>query len=249
MTLYNSTYSLPVSQSWDPSSVLLTRIDKGVAPVFNRPNLWPTRDNQTFFSFNGELTQIVDYNITGDPPSSAQLWEFVPDRRGSGQWQLLRVAPESVTQSVAGAVAAAKGSAYILGGYQSWRTSLEMYDDVTNLAPADGLLVYNMDTGDWVNQTMKPFAPTGWSYEGQLQHLRGFGDDNLLLAMGGMTALALPTISNEQAVPYDTVSIYNIATDEWRNQSTTGDIPEGRAYGGCYVGVAGDGTYEVRRSV
>ena len=244
---YNSTYSLPISASWDPATVSLKLVDKGDAPVYNRPSLWPATDNQSFFSFNGDISYALDYEITGyDPPASAQLWHFEPDGSGGGTWKLLSVAPSTVTQSVGGALAVAKDSAYMLGGIENWRTSYKLYGDVESSSSADGILSYNMDNQTWENRTMTPFVPNGWFVEGQLQHLTGFANDSLLLAMGGDTALPLGFYTGQTAIPYDTVTIYNTETKEWRSQTNTGDIPNGHIGGSCWVGVPGDnGTYEV----
>ena len=69
----NSTYSLDLSTSWSPKDVRFNMIDKGDSPVFNRPNLWSVSDGQSFYSFNGDVSQAGDYRTT-DPPSTPQLW-------------------------------------------------------------------------------------------------------------------------------------------------------------------------------
>ena len=248
----NSTYSLRVASSWDPASVRLTRIEKGDAPVYNRANLFPNTDDRSFFSYNGDLSHAIKYYPGYDPPDNPQLWQFTPNGAGGGTWTLFDTII-TLTQSENAGLATANGSAYLLGVKQNWRTTTKFYDvgddgyiNTQYQASADGLVVYDMDSREWVNRTITEFRPSGWAYEVQLQHLQGFGDGNLLLAMGGKTNTGSDSWGSEILIPYETVSIYNTETQEWRNQTTTGEIPDGRDETVCCVGVAGDrGTYEV----
>jgi len=102
-----------------------------------------------------------------------------------------------------------------------------------------------MASETWQNETVSPFAPSGWSQEAQMYHLMGIGKGQFLLAMGGLTSQPLPQQTDRMAVPYDTVSIYDMQTKAWYNQSTSGNIPPGRG-SACHLGIQGNnGTYEV----
>jgi hypothetical protein len=95
---------------------------------------------------------------------------------------------------------------------------------------------------------MDDFASSGWWLEGELHRIDGLGGAGLVAALGGVTALPSPMIAGQTLVPYSSISFFNPLTGEWRNQTTTGEIPPGRRRA-CSVGVPGDeGTYEVRLS-
>lgn len=105
----NSTYSLPLSESWTPSTVQLKQIDKGQSRPLNRENLWPNNDGKSILVFNGDLSNAI-YLTSANQPASNQLWEFTPDGNGSGTWTLVSLAGNLV-QSVAAASTFVNGSA------------------------------------------------------------------------------------------------------------------------------------------
>ena len=62
--------------------------------------------------------------------------------------------------------------------------------------------------------------------------------------MGGDTTWPGPVMCDKTRVSYDTVAVFNTVTGEWRNQTTTGDVPTGHE-GSYSVGAPGNGTFEV----
>jgi hypothetical protein len=238
----NSTYSISLASSWTNASVSLNQIPKGSAPVLNSADVWADKSGTAFYSYNGIVSQA--YTSPPQPPS-AQLWQFVPDGN-SGSWTIVD-APNLKRLTYAGCTSG-NGSAYILGGWSSWRTDIEYYDDVSLRHSGGGLVTYSMDTRTWSNQSIAELTPSGWSYLAEFHYLQGLQRDGLLLAMGGATAPAGDISNGEQTLnSYGYVSLFDTATGQWYNQSTTGDIPAQRYYT-CSVGVQGDnGTYEVRR--
>jgi hypothetical protein len=199
---------------------------------------------KAFYSFNGEVSQAGPYYH--DPPSSPQLWKFTPNGLKSGSWDLAEVAPSPVQiQSQAATVAFGNDSAYILGGWANWRSTQEYGGDTGAKGSANGIFSYGMDTATWQNQTMAGFAPSGWWFEGESHFVTNLGGVGLVIAMVGVTALPLSTLSGESLVEYDRVGLFNPLTGDWRAQTTTGATPTKRRRA-CSVAVPGDnGTYEV----
>jgi Kelch motif len=239
---YNSTYSLDLSVSWSPEDVRFSVIDKGQSPLLNRPNLWPAPDGKSFYSFNGDVSMAGNYT---DPPSTPQLWQFTPDGKNNGTWRLAGPV-SSLIQVQAARSTFGNGSAYILGGIATWRTTnLYGYDD-TYAGSGNGIVSYDMNSQTWQNQSMAGAAPTGWWYESELHWVENLGGSGLVVALGGVTAQPLPKLAGETLVSFNHVFFFNPITGEWQNQSTTGAVPTPRRRA-CSVGVPGDnGTYEVR---
>ena len=207
----NITYSLPLSNSWDPSNVAFTPIEKGEdVPNYNGPNLFLGSDNASFYSFNGA---IAGENKLDVPKQSAELWSFTPDGRGRGTWEFIAPADSSITQSFGTSSTSGNGTVYLLGGMQDYHSSPVLYDlGSEDRQSADGLVTYNMETGTWLNQSITEPYPQGWIWAAQLYYLAGFGDQDLLLSMGGITTSPGATAGDESFVPYDTVAIYNVSS-------------------------------------
>ena len=240
----NSTYSINLASAWTNTSITLKQIDKTSAPVLNSANLWPDESGTSFYQYNG----IVSHSFATPPvPPADQLWQFFPSGN-SGSWSIVD-APHLERLNNAGSTSG-NGSAFFLGGWGSWRTSVDYYNNTALRHPGGGIVTYDMNSRIWTNRSIEDLAPTGWSYEAELHYLDGLqqggGGGGLLLAMGGATAPPRPIDLAEQTLnSYAYVSLFDTVTGEWLNQSTTGDIPVPR-YETCSVGVRGDnGTFEV----
>ena len=243
---YNSTYSLDLSASWSPLDALFNVIDKGSSPVLNRPNLWPASDAKSFYSFNGDVSEALQWpwSKDRDPPLDPQLWQFTPEGINNGTWQLVESEP-SLIQSQLSRSTYGNESVYILGGITTWRSTQRYVNDTGFVGSADGIISYNADSRTWKNQSMDGLAPWGWWFEGELHWIDNLGGIGLVVALGGVTALPTTTLAGNLLVPFDDIALFNPLTGEWRKQTTSGNIPPSRRRA-CSVGVPGDnGTYEV----
>ena len=239
----NSTYSIPLTASWAPRDVHFTKIDKGQYPVYIKANFWPAANQASFYAFYGSYGQNLPSQDV-EPPSVAGVWQFQPDNSGGGAWSLSTVAPSSVKQSYWAGSTDINGTAYFLGGIQTRSTTPELYG-TQKIRSSDGLVSFDADNQAWLNQSIAYSYPNGWLQDPQLAHLAGIGDGALLLAMGGQTSTPGPDLGDSIMIDYTTVAIYNTATNQWQNQTTTGEIPVARG-AACFVGVQGDqGTFEV----
>jgi hypothetical protein len=249
------TYSIDLSASWTNETVLLNRIDKTGAPLFNAANLWMDPSRDFFYSYNGAVSVLSD----GIDLPANELWQFKPSGN-SGTWSLSDIeATSNFTDLVRvqwAASAFGGGIAYALGGYQDWRTTFNapFYDTwkllTIDTIPVPGMVAYDMNTGSWSNVTTATFTKSGSFVDGQLQYLPGYGAAGLLIPLGGATSTALTADDGRTAVDdFTTLSMYDIASGTWHTQKTTGDHPQARV-SFCSVGVQGDGgTFEVRSSL
>jgi len=234
---YNSTYSLDLSSSWSPENVQFNKIDKGDSPVFNTPNIWPAPDGKSFYTINGDITLAGQHRA--DPPAVPELWEFIPADVTDGTWRRAGYAT-SLIGSTRSKSAFGNGSVHILGGFNFDRTTV-----TDHIGTADGIISYDMQTGQWQNRSMGPFAPSGWWLDGHLHFVENLGGSGIVLAFGGVTDQPGTEPTQQSFVSFKNVGLFNPETGEWRNQSTAGTVPPDRRLA-CSVGVAGDNdTYEV----
>ena len=239
----NSTYSIDLSSSWTNQSVRLNPIDKSTdASSLNNGNLFIDPSGTSFYSWNGRVSTARPDDVEPIPPP-ANLWQFTPSG-DAGSWSIVN--QPNLKRVVRAASTQGNDTAYILGGFGDWRTDGDYKNDNALRHQAGGLLSYEFGSQTWTNHSIEGLAPSGWSFDAHLHYLEGLDREGLLLAMGGATA---PPGNNRQGdeslIPFDYVTLYDTDTEEWYNQSTTGDIPA-RRYTACSVGAAGDnGTFEV----
>lgn len=105
--------------------------------------------------------------------------------------------------------------------------------------PVSGLLKYNFTTRVATNSTVVGTSTAGKVQRGQMHHVPNFGPNGVLVAGGGRNGESGPLLS------FSSVQIYDLATDTWYEQTTTGNYPDGRV-GFCMTGAASSNkTYEI----
>jgi hypothetical protein len=235
----NSTYTISLSQSWRPEEVKIKCLPRTDGVVYNKPNLWPNfDDNGTVCSFNGGRSMSYPrVELPEDLPTRPVMWSFTEQ-----SWTSAGTPP--IEGSAEAAFAQGNGIAYFLGGFQSWFTSRQIYEQHGKdyMASSAGLMTFQDQT--WSNLSIQDYIPSGWLWSAHMEHVPMFADKGLIVAMGGLTAYNDdPKAPN--FVPYSFVGIYNPATNQWGTQITYGAIPKSRRRA-CTVGVAGDNeTFEV----
>ena len=102
-----------------------------------------------------------------------------------------------------------------------------------------GLVIFDTNSQEWFNVSSTGYSWSGTSVSGAADFVPSFGAKGLLFVLGGAAN------SDTALVPFDTVSIYNHATQVWQTQKVIGDLPH-LSSEPCVVGMPGDnGTYEV----
>ncbi|KAJ0114157.1 hypothetical protein J7T55_007991 [Diaporthe amygdali] len=234
---YSSTLlSIHLSADFEPDTVIYTAIAKpsGV-PDLNYAGIWVNKvSNLLYTGFAGLPSDF------GDAPKISQgLWSFEPSEDGTtGTWTNLNDTTDEyfMTQPrhFAGPVTSGNGAGFFLGG--------KMLDNGTKV-PVSGLLKYNFATKVATNSTVVGISTSGYLQLGRMQYVPNFGPAGVIIAAGGHQLQNGP--SEKYLLSFTSVQVFDPATDTWYEQTTTGDIPNGRKEY-CMTGAASsNNTYEI----
>jgi hypothetical protein len=239
----NDTISIDLSKPWSFANPEKRSIPKS-APLLNRPTLWPSSDNQSFYSWGGWRSYYVS-NTTAIP--QVALWKFASDGSGGGAWSQEDTSPTAagITRPAGGLGAAGNGVGYMLGGYSSSVTAPETAL-VKGAIPLPGLLKYDMSGRTWNNQSSAGYSTFGTGLFGHMQFVQRFGPNGLLLMMGGeATGLTSYVDNGAGLLKLNNITIYEPESKSWYSQITTGTPPEPRDRF-CAVGaLSPSGSYEM----
>lgn len=242
-----STYSIDVSSSWTNATVVIKQIDKAIdGRAFDYPKLWPTFDNSSFYSYNGDKGWFY---TPANPPSN-KLYKFISDGSGDGQWfeddQSYTAGSNFTNLARVGGSASACGpdTCYAVGGWRNSRTDNALDHDI----PAAGIVSYNLTSHQWYNDSLVGSVFQGPWRDGHLFFTDIAGSEGALIAIGGSVSNLAG--GNFIQLSFGYVYLYDIATKSWYQQGTGGDVPSLPKAEYCTVGLQGDNpvnkTYEVR---
>jgi len=232
----NTTVSLPLATAWTNATVQLTAISQHPNPSLKNFALWTDPATKTLVSWGGDGPYG---NVSGARNKTA--WVFKPDGSGGGAWTTRGPAnPEAflgVTRNTQGAQAVCRGKGYYLGGWAGPATD----SNLRRIVPTPGMLVYDLASGGWTNETAPAVMQT--IQEGEAL-CAPFGGGGVLAVVGGLYSSPTDYLAVRQ-VAMNEVNIYDPDKKEWHTQATTGDIPDQRSWF-CAAGVQGkNGTYEM----
>ncbi|KAG8532475.1 uncharacterized protein KY384_002352 [Bacidia gigantensis] len=222
----SNTLSLDMSKDWTNSTVSFGSIDKpSGAPSLFGGSLSYYAPNNVIYSGLAGRPDDYENDFNGTYPNPPNLWALKPDNQGGGTWsQILDSdAPvlKSVTRPVDAAIAAGPRETWFLGGGGL---------DGSSLA---NMLQFDMENQQFNNVTTK--FDSVW--HGKLDYVPVYGTDGILIAFPGDSRYGL--------IDFSTVEVYDVTTQAWYNQTTTGDLPIPRK-DHCVTGVASSQqTYEI----
>ncbi|KAI0975624.1 hypothetical protein F4678DRAFT_483876 [Xylaria arbuscula] len=240
----NDTLSLSLAEEW--TNITASFISTpGPAPAFRGEDLWV--DQQSFYMWGG---QAPNGNLT----TLRALWMFTVDGRGSGDWST----PSPNNDAIFTGIRRGNGASWTtcggyglaLGGFGWAWTDFAFSDWNTQdgFLPLPGLLSYEISSRTWANESANGFNGLGTSHFGEAACLPSSGTNGtgIFLPLGGQTS-GLTTFSRygDPLNNFNNLSFFDIATQTWHWQTTTGVIPPGRV-DSCVVGVQGQNdTYEI----
>lgn len=231
----NTILSIDLSQNWVNATVAIHSTTKpnGV-PSLNDGSLWYDESRQLLYTGYTGTVFAFDSNTTLLPPPES-IWTFKPDNLGSGTWNHIIYSSNPLWNTIVrtnrGYQAYGNGSAYVLGGYNAFLSGYYIYP---------GMIKFDMSSQLFSNISSETGAtsPSGHPGEyGAMQYVPSFGSNGVFVVMGGW--------DGNNLVDFGYVLVFDPASGEWYNQTTTGNKPFPR-YSICTAGAAStNGTYEI----
>ncbi|KAK2627187.1 hypothetical protein QTJ16_003153 [Diplocarpon rosae] len=242
-----TTLSIDLSKSWNNSSVAISSYSKpsGV-PNLDCGSLWynPKR-NSLVAGFSGASARFN----TPPTPWPLGLWSFKLDDQGGGAWTkaiapTAAIASNSLTRPYQGLSAFGGDSAFTLGGYENDRSS-PASQNVSLQIPIPGIVQYNMTSGTFTNSSASGYNVNGTAERGVLHYVPSFGTKGIYVILGGNISDLDEYSVGKNIQSFKTLTIFDPSTGAFYNQTTTGNIPNGRIEF-CATGAnSTNSTYEI----
>ena len=178
------------------------------------------------------------------PPANA-VYQY---NLGHGQWTQLNPGGDLVERVLIGMSVQSSRTAvgYYLGGAITPLSNPSFYSQ-TNSTPymVQGLVAFNEDSVTFENSSTSEMNADGTVAEGYLALIESLGSQGVLVTFGGFKDIAGSPSGLESSnladpsfqLPLANVSVYDIGTGTWYQQTVQGDIPPWR-YMGCSVTVS-----------
>ncbi|KAI0974876.1 hypothetical protein F4678DRAFT_421123 [Xylaria arbuscula] len=223
----DQTLSMSLVETWVNGTPPLTPITKA-APTFLQPALWTDGDEQVFYMWGGQSTTPM--------PEERRVWRFTADGGGGGTWSIVQPANPHVFAGIkrgrGSSWTTCNGFGVALGGYGWVETDSDLSDHGrSDMLPLPGLLSYQLSTGNWANRSAKAFNGLGTSNKGSAVCVSSSGTQSMgvVLPLGGSTT-DLVTLNDGSDIlnRLDNLTFYDMGTETWHWQYSSGDIPPGR---------------------
>jgi hypothetical protein len=220
----------------------VTTKSTAISPM-RRPDLFYDPKNELMYSLGGSAFAVdPDVIPWSNTSQQVQLWAFEPPNSSVAlDWELQAVGSTAtfpIDKVVAMALTATSPTNhYSLGGY----------DNANSLGLSE-FLTYNFENQTWTNQTVN-----GKYYiAGQGHYIPSFGDDGVVIFLGGTWPSNGDVSSTSSLAGIDSVLIYDIHSNTFFNpQPTSSDANKAplNRYDFCSVGTSGNesanSTYEM----
>ncbi|KAK3403159.1 hypothetical protein B0T20DRAFT_18097 [Sordaria brevicollis] len=237
----NSLLSIDLSKDWTSDSFRFDSTSKpsGVANL-DGGGLWVDETEGVLYTgFAGVKSMFGD---KGSQPQG--LWSFKPDGTGAGTWENLNsTADKTFTEKprpFKGKTASGNGFGYFLGGFTNWGNESDVRE-----GPTSGLLTYDFASRKATNISVSLASTQGSEQFGSMLYVPNFGKKGTLVSLGGFQGKLKTNEADEKLLPFDTARIYDVDSNAWFEQSTSGTPPAPRQEY-CMAGVASDNkTYEI----
>lgn len=224
----NATLSIDLSKSWSPDTVEIKEIDRLPAmSVTSLQAMFADPSSQSFYIWGGSDSFATSQTDT------ESYWKFSADGEGGGAWNRESPANAQVFRSLdardAAAVANTPDAGFIFGG----KHIAGSFDNV------EGFVVYNYTTKEWSAELEAPYSGDGTVWGGSATYVEKYGSAGVIFILGGIAGHDRPHFS---FLELETIHFYDVGTQTWYKQRTTGDERPSRRTQLCAVGVGGSGT-------
>ena len=232
----NSTLAIGLSTSWTSTSVtILDSARDSQMRTSRKPLLWYNTEAK-------EVRRWSGWTYGGNPNDREEsVWTFSPDGQGNAEWtQNLppTISGSSLVNSFGASTAHTPAAFYSLGGTLVPPMSAIGDTDNTPNIPIPGLLFSNfLDNDVWTNASSVGIGQSGFSVLGEASFAPNFGQDGLIVFLGGDSPSDGTYQYQEGTALLDmaTIPLYDVHSRAWFHQVASGDVPPGRS-GLCVVG-------------
>jgi len=224
LVVVGSSLRIDLSSSWTNATVGPNWYSKSESQDVRRPNLWYNPDDNRVYRWGGWTYYSLSY------PSS--FWSFEPFDNGSVTWLS---APDFTVNGLGADAYAPFGGASVVTDNAFY--SLGGSNTSSNIA-VQGFVKYDFSSGQWSNSSSTAATSNGYLVQAQAAYVSNFGG-GFLAYVGGV----VPDTQAYNPALYDTINLadmsiitlYDLASETWHHQQTTGDIPPARSEF-CMVG-------------
>ncbi|KAK4137952.1 hypothetical protein BT67DRAFT_371835 [Trichocladium antarcticum] len=235
----NSLISIDLDQAWVNGSVTLHSTPKPPeVPSLTYGGIWVDRKEGVLYTgFAGTTPSFGD-----TAPSPQGLWSFTPDGSGGGTWENLNKTADALftdgPRPYQGQVASGRDLGFFLGGFVGDGAGGQQHHPVGNL------ITYDFSSGKATNSTVWDGSGLfhGWGHSGGINYVPSFGKRGILINVGGHQD---HREDSDGLVDFQTVQVYDIDSQQWLEQKTSGDTPLPRKEF-CIAGApSSERTYEI----
>lgn len=173
------------------------------------------------------------------------LWRFTPDSDGGGDgaWSSRTPADPDMFQGMqrthSAAVVSTADAGFMFGGKVSDEMGRHTHEN------AIGFVSYNFTTREWTERkgdTDTPYSQDGSVWGADAVYVEKYGPEGMIFILGGV----MRHLDSAQGyMDWGTLWFYDIGSQTWHSQATTGDDVPGDRSPHCAVGVAGNDTFEM----
>lgn len=212
--------------------------------------LWVDATTNSFYIWGGHSPNGNYINKS----LASTIWRFQADGEGGGKWSEEQPANPTeygeLRRDELGALVSTPHGGYWFGGLASEWTSLELNKHEPEVQAVPGVLSFDFRAKRLKNDTTHDvFPPYGTSIGGSATYIPIFGDNGLIMVMGGYSQGLGSDIAGQKPpihyTDFTNLTFMDPVTKVWYWQMTTGDAPTPRG-GFCSVGVEGtNGTYDM----
>ena len=232
------TLTIDLTQDWhttNVSTVVANNRTTAMCPM-RRPDMYydPTKD--LMYSLGGDPYQYdgADYNAS----QPIQLWAFTPNDDGKVTWELEQAGTTQqfpLTSNIAeGSSATSATGHYNLGGFVTFVDSSNYVESIAINSFAN----FNFGNQSWWNETAG--IQGEYFIFGEAQYVPSFGEDGVILFIGGKDPSDGAVVSNSAIAGLDNIMVYDVNSNTFYKQPTTG-APIGR-FAFCSVGAGMNST-------
>lgn len=188
------------------------------------------------FTYGGEWSYLNPWITSASVPPE-ELWALgsTNDQWGTIDEDYDKTFPSLIRPGFGGFTYGDIGGFY-MGGMHGSRGSQKT--NIGGRSAAPGIQFYNFTDQSWTNYSTSAFYDSTFVY-GNIQYVPNYGEQGIVVVIGGQS------VNSGNLYPWDNVTVFDVATQQWYHQITSGETPDSRAWA-CNVGIAessSNGTY------